>query len=152
VDRLACIGAHDGCRPVVHLAVAFTSAVSQGLERARAAGQARDGDSKFVTEELAAVQRAVKRASVKSSILDEKKRFGRDVVIGISTYAAFAPIVGSSSAAIGASMATSRSLASLAWRWFTFGKKSADEQRIGRCFSALVDNSTRRPSHTDEAH
>jgi hypothetical protein len=121
----------------------FRLALSHGLERAQAAGQAPDGDSKFVTEELAAAQRAVKRASVKSSILDEKNRFGRDVVIGISSYAAFAPLVGSTSAAIGASMATSRSLASLAWRWFTFGKKSADEQRIARCFSALVDQSTK---------
>jgi hypothetical protein len=123
----------------------FRLALSRGLDRSQAAGQSPDDDAKYLAEEVDAVRRAAKRASVKSSILDERKRFGRDVVIGISGYAAFAPIVGNAAAAIGASLGATRSVLTLAWRWLSLRESARSEQRVANCFSALVDHKVDRP-------
>jgi hypothetical protein len=115
----------------------FRLALSHGLERAdiHAAGGHQDR-LRYIAEELATVGRAADRATKKSKLGDERRKAGRDVIIGIAVASGLTPLTGPTPALLGAAGVGARSIASLTWAWLTSRREEGSLQAAINCFTA----------------
>src|SRR4051812_44867380 len=90
-------------------------------------------------EELRCAQRAALRTTAQNSYLQDKRRVGRDLVIGAAIGGALIPLTGLEPAALAYGGVMGRSALSLVWSWLKKSNSAYEEDGLARCFAAFLD-------------
>ena len=118
--------------------VDYRLALRRGLERVENY-RTLPGEDEFeaIREELGSAERAAARTTKGSSFLQERRRVGRDLVIGAAVGGTLVPFTGPVPAAIAYGGIVGRSALSLAWAWLQKHRGAGDESAVARCFAAF---------------
>jgi hypothetical protein len=117
----------------------FRLALSHGLERADLnAAKGHEERLRYIAEELETVGRAADRAAKESKLSSQRRKVGRDVVIGVAVASGLTPVTGLTPALLGAAGIGARSVASLTWAWLASRREEGSLRTAINCFTTCA--------------